>query len=108
MNNVAMRSRSAALFVALVTAVLSAIACQRSEAKIKPIEPAELAERMQKGTAPVILDVRSREEYAAEHIRGAINIPYDQLAERIDRLPLAKSDEIVVHCERGRRAATAE
>ena len=56
----------------------------------------------------MILDVRSREEFAAAHIPGAVNIPHDQLTERIDRLPLAKSDEVVVHCERGGRAAVAE
>jgi rhodanese-related sulfurtransferase len=92
----------------LIGILISASACKQSAATIRPIEPAELAERMQKGTAPIILDVRSREEYAAEHIRGAINIPYDQLEERLDRLPAAKSEEIIVHCERGRRAAAAE
>jgi len=56
---------------------------------------------------PRILDVRTPDEYAEGHIPGALNIPHDELAERLDELGAAKTDEIVVHCESGRRARTA-
>jgi len=97
-----------AVAVSLVTFGLTTSACKRPVGGVKPIAPQELAERIQKGTAPIILDVRSREEYAGAHIPGAINIPHDQLADQLNRFPAAKSDEIVVHCERGSRAAAAE
>jgi rhodanese-related sulfurtransferase len=51
---------------------------------------------------------RTPEEFAAGHLPGARNIPHDQLAGRLDELALAKSDEVVVHCHSGRRAAVAE
>ena len=35
------------------------------------------------GVAPVVIDVRTAEEYAAGHIPGAVNIPFDQIAQRI-------------------------
>jgi len=77
-------------------------------ANATPITPKELAERLPSGTAPVILDVRTPAEYAAGHIPGAINIPHTELSHRLTEIPGGKSAEIVVHCQRGGRAATAE
>lgn len=95
--------------VLIAAAVLvSTSACERAATGVEPIAPAELAARIKKGTAPIILDVRTREEYAAGHIPGAVNIPHDELAERLERVPATKSEEIVVHCERGGRAGAAE
>jgi rhodanese-related sulfurtransferase len=72
------------------------------------IEPGELAELIAAGNAPLILDVRTPEEFAAGHLPGAHNIPHDQLAGRLGELGIAPDGEIVVHCQSGRRAAAAE
>ena len=55
----------------------------------------------------VLLDVRSEEEYQAGHLPGAILIPHDQLATRMDELPL-RSQAIVVYCRSGGRSARAK
>ena len=73
-----------------------------------PISVAELADRIEAGSPPLVLDVRSRREYAQGHIPGAINIPHDELSSRRGELPGAKSEEIVVHCHSGKRAQLAE
>jgi rhodanese-related sulfurtransferase len=73
-----------------------------------PISGAQLAERIEAGSAPLILDVRNRDEYAEAHIPGAINIPRNELSKRLAELPSDKSQEIVVHCYGGRRAGLAE
>ncbi|WP_067480182.1 ArsR/SmtB family transcription factor [Actinomadura hibisca] len=44
----------------------------------------------------VVLDVRSDAEYAAGHLPGALGIPADQLADRLDELPAGT--EIVAYC----------
>ncbi|QUW85714.1 metalloregulator ArsR/SmtB family transcription factor (plasmid) [Streptomyces mirabilis] len=44
----------------------------------------------------VVLDVRPVEEYLAGHIPGALSIPVQELAERINELP--EDTEIVVYC----------
>jgi rhodanese-related sulfurtransferase len=44
----------------------------------------------------VVLDVRPVEEYRAGHIPGAVSIPVDELAHRINELP--EESEIVVYC----------
>src|SRR5690606_19339620 len=56
---------------------------------------AELLTRAAAG--PVIVrDVRPTEEYAAAHTPGALSIPLDDLARRIDELPA--DQEIVAYC----------
>ena len=68
----------------------------------------ELKSRLDAGNAPLILDVRTPAEYAAGHIPGAVNIPHDALGARLDEPGVGRDAEIVVHCQSGRRAATAE
>ncbi|MDX3246507.1 metalloregulator ArsR/SmtB family transcription factor [Streptomyces sp. ME18-1-4] len=55
----------------------------------------ELRARVRAGDV-VVLDVRPVGEYLAGHIVGAISIPVEELAERIDELPA--DTEIVVYC----------
>lgn len=52
----------------------------------------------------IILDVRTKEEYMEEHIKGAINIPYDQLDENSS---LDKDKIIFVYCFSGGRSKIA-
>ena len=70
--------------------------------------PAELFGRLEGEDAPILLDVRSAEEYEAGHIPGAINVPYDQIAASLDSLESFRTGEIVVYCRTGRRAGVAE
>lgn len=52
-----------------------------------------------------ILDVRSKREFDAEHIEGAVNIPIDDLRNRLGELPGAKA--IYVYCQIGLRGYMA-
>jgi phage shock protein E len=58
-----------------------------------------------KDSSLLLLDVRTPEEFAAGHVPGAVNIPYDQVASRLNEIP--KSDEVVLYCHSGRRAGLA-
>jgi phage shock protein E len=72
------------------------------------LDPAALAAQLEQGTAPVLLDVRSPEEFADGHIPGAINIPYDELPGRLSEISEYRDAELVVYCRTGRRAKIAE
>lgn len=73
------------------------------------IAPDKLVERMEKkDTNLVVLDVRTPEEFAAGHIPGAVNIPHDQLPNRLAEIAGAKSKDVVVYCRSGRRSAMAQ
>ncbi len=66
-----------------------------------------LATRIIYGTQPLILDVRTPEEFAAGHVPGAVNIPHDQVAERYMEVTFNPAEEIVVYCRSGKRAGAA-
>ena len=50
----------------------------------------------------LILDVRTPEEYEFGHIKGAVNIPVDELRNRLNELP--KDKKIIVYCGVGFRS----
>jgi len=49
----------------------------------------------------LLLDVRSAEEFAAGHIRGARNVPAAQLAGSADSLKRYRDKPVIVYCEQG-------
>ena len=53
----------------------------------------------------ILLDVRTVAEYERDHVEGAINIPVDELRERLDELD--KSKTIYEYCMVGIRAHAA-
>lgn len=53
----------------------------------------------------VVLDVRTPSEYEDGHLPRAINIPVDDLLERLDELD--RGDEILVYCRTGNRSTRA-
>ncbi|MGW0816501.1 ArsR/SmtB family transcription factor [Streptomyces viridiviolaceus] len=93
--------------VAQLFALLRKVA-ERHQTTVPPARAAYLGEdsgsevtreglraRVQGGDV-VLLDVRPVEEYRAGHIPGAISIPVEELADRIDELP--EDADIVVYC----------
>jgi len=55
----------------------------------------------------VIVDVRSKGEYAGGHIRGSVNIPVDQLRANLRQLP-DKEKTVITCCASGMRSASAK
>lgn len=78
-----------------------------SHATIQQVTPQVLLKLIQDQQAPLILDVRSQQEYQQSHIKGAINISYDLLETKIELLKDYKNKPIVVYCRTGRRAQVA-
>ena len=55
----------------------------------------------------LLLDVRTKQEYAKEHIENSRNIPFDELTEHMGELPEDKHKKIYVYCFSGSRSAPA-
>ncbi|TMN93975.1 rhodanese-like domain-containing protein [Pseudoalteromonas phenolica] len=77
-------------------------------AKTKLISQQDLLLNQMSATPHQIIDVRSPEEFAAGHVKGAINIPFDQIEQNQNLLNTLKPSTLVVYCRSGRRAGIFE
>lgn len=68
---------------------------QRLPEQLEAISREELLERLREHSV-TLLDVRPAEEYAQGHLPGAINIPFNELQQRLGELPA--SQEVIAYC----------
>ena len=74
-------------------------------ARTERITAKALAEMRDGADPPVIVDIRSENEWRGGHIEGSVNIPLNHLRDRTDELPRDKP--FAVHCQGGYRSAIA-
>ena len=67
----------------------------RERDSLEAVSRKELLQRMREGLVTVI-DTRPAQEFAAGHLRGAINLPLHELRRRLRQLP--RDREIVAYC----------
>jgi hydroxyacylglutathione hydrolase len=63
---------------------------------------------LRRGEVPspvTIVDVRSRREWAGDHVRGALHIPLQELSSRLGEIP--RHQPVATMCEGGSRSALA-
>jgi rhodanese-related sulfurtransferase len=84
------------------------VACGVSDTGGTPsVSPEEILALRGETSAPLLLDVRTPQEFRNGHVPGAVNIPSTELAARLGEIEAARESGIVVYCESGRRAAGA-
>ncbi|MBF9220578.1 rhodanese-like domain-containing protein [Hymenobacter ruricola] len=70
---------------------------------VPTVAPAALAQQLGQPGAPLLLDVRTPDEYAVSHLQGAQLVPYDSVATQefpgVDR-----ARPVVVYCSVGARS----
>ncbi len=71
---------------------------------ISPTE-AVLCMNREKG---VVIDVCGADEYAQGHIKGAVNVPLDELEARLDKAVKNKSTPVIMVCAAGARSKRAQ
>ncbi len=71
------------------------------------ISPAQLKERMDQGTAPLLIDVREDHEHEEFNIGGRL-VPLGTLKTAVEQLDIEKEAEIVVYCRSGGRSGMAQ
>jgi len=57
---------------------------------------------------PLVIDVRTVQEWDKGHLEGAVLIPYDQIGEKIGDVVKNKSQRIYLYCRTGHRASIAK
>jgi len=93
-------------WIGLILLIVIWFGYRRYKMRQLDITPAELHEMLRQVPRPVILDVRSKEEYNRGHLENARNIPARMLRHKLDQLEKSKRKEIVVYCQTGSRSAT--
>jgi molybdopterin/thiamine biosynthesis adenylyltransferase/rhodanese-related sulfurtransferase len=78
---------------------------EKREMGVPAITVQELKEKMDKGDALVLVDVREPHEIAISELPGSVKIPLGTLSSNVNKLSTA--DDIVVHCRTGARSARA-
>jgi hydroxyacylglutathione hydrolase len=69
------------------------------------VTAAMVAEEMASPDSPLMLDVRNVREWETRHIDGSVNVPLNQLQERIAEIP--RNRRITAHCAGGYRSSIA-
>jgi rhodanese-related sulfurtransferase len=67
----------------------------------------DLRTRIDRGERLHILDVRSKREFAAGHVPGAVNMPFGRILSGMDPVPMPTGQELLVYCGHGPRAYIA-
>lgn len=71
---------------------------------VRVVDSAEIRQWMDAGQA-VVIDVREPNEYAAENIPGAINMPLSSFDPA--KVPAPSDKKLVIHCRSGARCGMA-
>jgi rhodanese-related sulfurtransferase len=71
------------------------------------ITPNEAVQCMNREKA-VVIDVCSADEFAQGHIKGAVNVPLDELETRLDKAVKNKSNPVILVCAAGARSKRAQ
>ncbi len=71
------------------------------------ITPDTLMKHIDSGAGPVVVDVRSKQEFDAGHVPGAIHLPFWQVGRQWQKLAAKREQPIVVYCGHGPRAYMA-
>jgi len=65
----------------------------------------DLQEKLSSDVKPLLLDVREEHEFKYAHIQGSLNIPLNQISQRINEID--KDTQSVVICHHGMRSQQA-
>lgn len=90
----------ASLLVIAVIVVIIFLLKRTSE-----VSTADALEQLKNGA--VVIDVRSPDEYNAEHLPGAMNLPLDMIESAVAQRMPDKGRVLLLHCQSGVRSAMA-
>lgn len=119
------RNRQAAGAALILAAVLALTACggaagssspaassaaassAAAAAAVTKVTPEQGHEMLSSAQPPILVDVRTAEEYAEKHIPGALNIANETIGTEQPALLPDKNAPVMVYCRSGRRSADA-
>lgn len=86
-------------FLLAVACVIAVLLIARQLGQVKPDEARALIKQGAR-----IVDVRTVEEFRSGSIRGAVNVPLNELADRIESVVPDRATPVLLHCLSGARS----
>ncbi|HHO60029.1 MAG TPA: rhodanese-like domain-containing protein [Thiotrichales bacterium] len=97
------------LFVALFAVLVMLIKAEYEHQTSKAVQlsPSQATRLMNNHEDALVLDIRSKDEYAKGHIRQARNIPLAELKEQLDKLADYRDKPVIIYCNSGNTSSKA-
>ncbi|MBX3084493.1 MAG: rhodanese-like domain-containing protein [Anaerolineae bacterium] len=96
------------VFIAIIV-VIGVVVLTRTSSSVSAaakLTPAQYQQQFgSTATQHLLLDVRTPDEFASEHIAGAVNISVQTLPDRLSEVP--RDIPVVIYCHSGNRSAQA-
>lgn len=105
MNN--MRGKPWSIFLLISLGLGSGCSQLAGSGETTTIDQTMLLKQLESAQKPLIIDVRTPQEYGEGHLPSAINIPHTEIAARLGEITAHKDQPVVLYCKTGRRAAIA-
>jgi sulfur-carrier protein adenylyltransferase/sulfurtransferase len=80
---------------------------QAAKASIEEVDPRRARELLDAKEAPLLVDVRERDEWEQGRIPGAVHVPRGNLESRIEGVAPDRSRPVLLYCAAGNRSAFA-
>ncbi len=80
---------------------------QQVKSEIAEVDAAGARALLAAGDAPLLVDVRERDEWAEGHIPGAVHVPRGHLESRIEQVAPDRKRQLLLYCAGGSRSAFA-
>jgi sulfur-carrier protein adenylyltransferase/sulfurtransferase len=80
---------------------------QQVRSEIDEVDAAGARALLDAGDAPLLVDVRERDEWAEGHIPGAVHVPRGHLESRIEQVAPDRARPLLLYCAGGSRSAFA-
>lgn len=90
--------------IVIILIVLALFGCSSKEENKYNLKTSNDYKEIMQEKDYLIIDVRTKEEYSESHVKGAINIPYDEINKDSD---IPKDKTIFVYCKSGARSKIA-
>ena len=91
------------LLVTAFVVLLVAIIVQENKKAGKGIGVQEATRLINRENA-VVVDLRSKQEFAAGHVLDAVNIPFSNLSSRVAELEKSKDKPVILVCKMGQHS----
>lgn len=106
-----MKRIAGSIIVAFCALAISLFALPQKHSPVAPGARETTAKRLHSmldhNERVMVIDVRTPEEYARGHIPEAINIPINELPQKLKELHISKQTTIVTMCDHGGRSSRA-